>query len=287
MTDPVLVGLDGSAASRRAVRWAAQAAGLRHRPLRMMTVFRWPVESYTVAPRAEMPDEAGVRDQVREMLDGEVRAVRAAHPDLDVRGDFVDGTPAKVLVEQSAGATLTVLGQRGEGGLTGLLLGSVATQVATHASGPVVVVPDEEPGIGPVVVGVDGSELSEPAIGFAFEEASWRRVELVAVHAWAAPGSHIEHDRIPRFYNLDEVIAEERRVLAESLAGWRVKYPDVSVRPVLAHGAPVPELLSESAGARLLVVGSRGRGGFAGLLLGSTSRSLLHRATCPVAVVRR
>lgn len=286
VTEPVLVGWDGSAASRRAVRWAAEAAALRHRPLHILTVFRWPLESDTVEPQAALPDTDAGREQARELLAERAGAVRAEQPGLVVEEELADGAPARMLVERGRGAVLTVLGQRGQGGLSGLLLGSVGAQVATHAAGPVVVVPDEAVGTGPVVVGVDGSPLSEAAIGFAFEEASWRRAGLVAVHAWMAPGSGVQHDRIPRFYDLDEVVEEERRTLSESLSGWRAKYPDVPVRPVLAHGTPVSQLLDESAGARLLVVGSRGRGGFTGLLLGSTSRSLLHRARCPVAVVR-
>ncbi|HEY3506412.1 MAG TPA: universal stress protein [Actinocatenispora sp.] len=140
MTGPVLVGWDGSAASRRAVRWAAEAATLRHRPLRMLTVFRWPLESNTVEPRAELPDVPATRDQVRGMLAEEARAVRAGHPELAVEEEFVDGAPARMLVEQGRQAALTVLGQRGHGGLSGLLLGSASRSLLHRATCPVAVV---------------------------------------------------------------------------------------------------------------------------------------------------
>ncbi|MEV0841606.1 universal stress protein [Actinocatenispora sera] len=288
---PILVGVDGSPASLAAARWAADAATLRRHPLRLVAAFRWPAQAYTVQARGELPDTEAIRDEARRQLGAEVDRLREEYPDITIDGDFVEASPARVLVERSGDAALTVVGQRGLGGLSGLLLGSVSAQVAAHARGPVVVVPATEnvppsEADRPVVVGVDGSALSEAAIEFAFAEASWRRARLVAVHAWMAPGSDRPHDRVPLYYNLDEVAEEERRMLSESLAGWRERYPDVPVEPVLVHGTPVPELLQRSADAWLLAVGSRGRGGFAGLVLGSTSRSLLHRAPCPVAVLR-
>jgi len=288
---PVLVGLDGSAASLAAGRWAADAASMRHHPLRVLAAFRWPAQAYTVEPRGEVPNVDEARQAARRELEAEVDRLRADHPDLTVEVDLVDGSPARLLVEASRDAAVTVLGQRGLGGLSGLLLGSVSAQVAAHAAGPVVVVPateqvPESDADRPVVVGVDGSALSEAAIEFAFAEASWRRARLVAVHAWMAPGSDRPRDRVPLYYNLDEVEDDNRRMLSESLAGWRERYPDVPVEEVLAHGTPVPELLERATDAWLIAVGSRGRGGFAGLVLGSTSRSLLHRAACPVAVIR-
>jgi nucleotide-binding universal stress UspA family protein len=224
-----------------------------------------------------------------ERLGDQAALLRAHHPGLEVTGEVLDGTPAAVLVAESAGAELTVLGQRGLGGLSGMLLGSVSTEVAAHAAGAVLVIPDgvdeRAPAGGPVVAGVDGSAGGQAALGFAFDEASWRDAVLVVVHAWMEPGSDDPYSRPPLYYDPDEAGATERVLLAESLAGWREKYPEVRVRPVLAHGTPVDQLLAYGRGAQLLVVGSRGRGGFASLVLGSTSRAVLHRAGGPVAVV--
>ncbi|WP_007027177.1 universal stress protein, partial [Saccharomonospora iraqiensis] len=155
----------------------------------------------------------------------------------------------------------------------GALAGSTAVGTASHAVAPVVVVRsraegEEPPGDGPIVVGVDGSPLSGRAVGYAFEEAAVRRAPLVAVHARA------------------DVPEGPRDPLAVGLAGWREKYPDVAVHPVTVREKPRPALLDHSATARLLVVGSRGLGGFRGLLLGSTSQALMHHARCPVMIVR-
>ncbi len=286
---PVVVGVDGSPGSDRAVEWAASEAELRHRPLLMVMAFHWPIGTYPVEPQAVLSDMSDIMERGRGALALQVAAVREAHPELVVSGEFHEGSAAGILVDRSRHAAATVLGQRGRGGFTGLLLGSVSAQVSAHASGPVVVIAARSrpvPVDGPVVVGVDGSPVSESAVGFAFDEASWRGVGLTAVHAWRAPGSEVPNDRIALYYDLDEVADEEERMLAESLAGWRAKYPDVAVRPVLAHGRSVDELLTQAAEGQLLVVGSRGRGSVSGALLGSVSRAVLHRAACPVAVVR-
>jgi nucleotide-binding universal stress UspA family protein len=139
---------------------------------------------------------------------------------------------------------------------------------------------------GPVVVGVDGSRLSELAIDFAVREAARREAGVVAVHAWTRPVSTGPGDMLPLVYDVDEVQAEEDRVLAESVAGWRDRYPDVDIVHRLVRGRPAPALLAESASAQLVVVGGHGRGGFSGLLLGSVSHAMLHHARCPVVIVQ-
>lgn len=285
---PVLVGIDGSPAGHRALQWAVHAAQQRNAPLRVVSVFQWPISVHTIQPAATLPDAPSIQQLARERFAERLQAIIGEHPDLRVSGEFMEGSPAETLIAASRHSSLTVLGQRGLGAFSGMLLGSVSAQVSAHASGPVVVVTDHEPPrSGPVVVGVDESASSQEAIGFAFQEASWLRTQLIAVHAWRSPGSDIPHDRVALYYDLDEVAGEQERVLSEALAGWRTKYPDVSVQPVLTHGSPVSELLDHAHEAQLIVVGSRGRGGFRGLLLGSTSRAVLHRATCPVAVVRQ
>ena len=170
-------------------------------------------------------------------------------------------------------------------GSRGLLVGSVAVALAAHASCPVVVVrwaegePSDLASL-PVLVGVDRSPTSEAAIEFAFEAAVARRVSLVAVHSW----SDMMLD--PEMADWDAIESEERTLLAARLAGWAEKYPDVPVERVVTQDRPAHSLLARAARAQLVVVGSRGRGEFAGWVLRSVSHAVLHRSPCPVAVVR-
>ena len=160
--------------------------------------------------------------------------------------------------------------------------------MTAQASCPVVVVRGSEPdGTAPppepVVVGVHGSPTSEAAVAFAFEEASLRRVSLVAVHVWQ---DRLVEAAVAPLLDWEAIESDERQVLAERLAGWSSKYPDVAVRRLVAYDRPARSLVEESGRAQLVVVGSRGRGGLHGLVLGSVSQALLHHAHCPVAVVR-
>jgi nucleotide-binding universal stress UspA family protein len=203
--------------------------------------------------------------------------------------DRVDvvGFAVPVLQAESTRAELVVLGDRGLGGFTGLLIGSVATGLSAHASCPVVVVRGPEPDGAvprqePVVVGIDGSPLSEAAVAFAFEAAARRRVPLVAVHAWR---DLLVDPTLAPLVDWDAAEVDEREVLAERLAGWGGTYSDVAVRRLVVRDRPARALVDESRRAQLVVVGSRGRGGFTGLLLGSVSQALVHHAHCPVAVV--
>jgi nucleotide-binding universal stress UspA family protein len=180
---------------------------------------------------------------------------------------------------------LLVIGNRGLGGFGSLLLGSVALHTTAHAACPVLVVGGPQRSTGPVVVGVDGSAGSATAVGFAIEEASRRKTDLLAVHAWGAfqAGSR---DMLPPVYEPEMLRDEEQRVLSESLAGWTERYPEVTVQQDLVHERPAPALIARSQTAQLVVTGARGRGGFGGLLLGSVSQTVMHHAGCPVAVVR-
>jgi nucleotide-binding universal stress UspA family protein len=196
-----------------------------------------------------------------------------------------------VLIEESRGAGLVVVGSRGLGRFVGLLAGSVSSQVATYAGGPVMVVrssgwvPSGDGGPTDVVVGVDGSSGGTAALGFAFEEAVARGGELVVVYAWQEmPADNLDPGG-PR-PNLDEARAEADRLVSESLAGWQAKYPDLTVHRRVVHSFhAVPTLIDEARRAALIVVGARGRGGFRGLRLGSVGAGLLHHARQPVAIV--
>ena len=276
----VVVGVDGSPASGAAVEWAITECRFRQLPLLLVHVVDYPVLSETVVAQASVPTPV----HQSPLLDAEAGRVGRLAPNLEVSTRVVQGGPAAELIALSRHATLTVLGQRGLGGFAGLLLGSISTQVATHAHGPVVVVPAGTPAPatfgGRIVVGVDQSSQAQDALAFAFEEAAARRAALTAVHAWAVP----EHG--VREQTADHVIGYHRELLTGALATWRGKFPEVDARQRLVNGAPARSLLSAVTEMDLLVVGSRGRGGFAGLLLGSTSLAVLHHASCPVAVVR-
>jgi nucleotide-binding universal stress UspA family protein len=281
----VVVGVDGSAAGLSAVRLAAAEAAKRRRPLRVVHAFIWPLLHIKVDPPAGGPADGGLRHQAERILAEAMAEADAAVPGLPVSGEIVDGQAATVLVGETTRAALVVLGDLGVGGFTGLLVGSVAVQVAEYADCPVLVARGGERTTGPVVVGVDGSALSELAVDFAVQEAAFRRVELVAVHAFQHPVSAGPGDLVPLVYDTEELRAEEDEVLAESVAGLTDRYPDVPIATRLVRGRAAPALIEESRTAQLIVVGSLGRGGLAGLVLGSASQSVLHHSSCPVAIV--
>jgi nucleotide-binding universal stress UspA family protein len=183
-----------------------------------------------------------------------------------------------------------VLGSRGSGDFVDLMIGSTTLHVASQAHCPVIAVPAPREG-GPsrhgVVVGVDGSPDSENAIDVAFQLAAETHEPLRAVRAWADPAVLGPGAMLPLVYDPALVTQEERLVLAEAMAGWSEKYPDVAVEQHVLRGHPVATLLRAGAEARYLVVGARGRGPLRSLLLGSVSHGVLHHADGPVVVVRR
>ncbi|TNH31128.1 universal stress protein [Micromonospora orduensis] len=289
---PIVVGVDGSPESLRALHWATEEARLRRRPLRIVHAFLWPLLRVPLGPSPSGPATGGLQHAAEQILSTAADRAREGAAALDISTDMPVRAPAPALIEASRDAALVVVGNRGIGGFTGLLVGSVGVQVAAHAACPVVVVRDGAADrgsgafAGQVVVGVDGSELSRLAVGFAFEQASRRGLGVVAVHAFQWPQPTQPGDMLPLVYDVDELRSEETRLLAETLAGWSEKYPDVPVQPRVVQGHPAAVLVRESAGAALTVVGARGRGGFTGLLLGSVSQAVLHHAPCPVAIVR-
>jgi nucleotide-binding universal stress UspA family protein len=268
----VVVGYDGSAGSEIALAWAAERARRRSAPLVLVHALRpWPYEAALLtSPEA---------DEARALLDRVVQRLAQDGP-LDVRPRLsLAASPARLVLDHAGDAECVVVGARGHGGpLGGLHLGSVGAQLVSHAPCPVVVV-RRGSGSG-IVVGVDGSPTSSLAIGFAFAEAEALGEPLTAVHAWRPR----MHGDLPLVDDMDD--GHESALLSESLAGWSQKSPDVEVRHVLSTLEPAAALVAESATARLLVVGSRGLGGFRGLLLGSVSGSVLRHAVCDVAVVR-
>ena len=281
---PIVVGVDGSAPARAALRWAAGEAVSTGVPLLLVSS----ANAGGIGASSPFVDE--LRFTARRNLASAAETVEREHPELSVRTEQSSLVAAQALLGYSGRARMLVLGRRGLGEFTGGLVGSVTSAVVAHAHCPVAVIPGpDESGRGadgPVVVGVDGSPASLHALDVAFEAADRYKAPLVAVHAWSdrdlvdvvagTPGATWE-----------DVDQQESVVLAESLAGRTQDYPNVDVERVVVRDRPVRNLLERAENARLLVVGSRGRGGFEGMLLGSTSRALLHTTPCPLLVVRR
>jgi len=289
-TDRTVVGVDGSRESLDAVAWAAADAVHRKCLLRIVYAFVWPTEYAPIPGPVPSPYEQGVQEAAAQTLADAAAHARATAPGLDVSTDLQTQQPTAALLAASEHARTVVVGNRGRGGFTGLLLGSVGVELAAHAACPVVIVRHADRPVGPeagrIVVGIDGSHDAERALQFAFEQAAYRDAGLTAVLAYQWPESTGPGDMLPLAYDPDVLYDDERRALTESMGGWAEKYPDVPVRHTAVRGRPAAVLTELSAGAELLVVGSRGRGGFAGLLLGSVSQAAIHHAACPVAVVR-
>ncbi|MGN9807366.1 universal stress protein [Micromonospora sp. L32] len=282
--DEILVGYDGSADASLALDWALDEAQRGGRPVRLAYVFEWLTVTGWIGPGVApgiWPDETA-RRQVEELVHKAAADAVAQRPGTTVHGEVYDGPPALVLQERSADAGLLVLGSRGHGGFAGLLAGSTAVAVTAHAHCPVVVVrAGQAAGAGPVVVGVDGSESSRVALGFAAESAAQRRVPLRVVRVVAPPAG-----RRPSDHDERATVAGERAAVEESLAPWRDTFPDVDVDIEVAPGNPAAALVEASRSAQLVVVGSRGLGGLRGMLLGSVSQQLLQHSSCPVVVAR-
>ncbi|HEY3259725.1 MAG TPA: universal stress protein [Pseudonocardiaceae bacterium] len=287
---PVVVGVDGSDFALTATEWAADEAARRHARLHVVHANLWPTVRM---PAGHYPIEfqQPLLERSKRLLDTAVAAARREQPGLEVSSALVTTTPVDLLVAESRNAQLVVLGARGLGGFAELLAGSVAIGVASHARCPVAVIRGRTadaalPTGGPVVVGVDGSPGSTPALRYAFDAASRLGAPLVALHTWLDVPVDAPRGEPPWMIDWDRVQDDEQRLLAERLAGWQQEYPDVAVARVVTRDRPVRSLLQAAGAAQLVVVGSRGRGGFAGMLLGSTSHALTYHCPCPLVVVR-
>lgn len=281
---PIAVAVDGSPSALRAARWAAAEAMRRCRGLLVVHAYPWPLPTYGPV----FGDPAGLYGSIRSVAEavvgGAARHVEQVAPWLSVTTEVLRGSPRVTLEEVSRRAAMLVLGSRGLGGFTGLLAGSVTVSLTAHGHCPVAVIRGEEQEVsGPVVVGVDGSPRSGAAVALAFDEASTRETHLLALHAWGddARAGHGGSGAARR-----PAARHAEDLLAERLAGWQEKYPEVAVRRVVLGALPAGALIEAVRDAQLLVVGSRGRGGFAGLMLGSVSRAVIQHAPCPVIVVR-
>ncbi|MFI8239255.1 universal stress protein [Streptomyces sp. NPDC085866] len=280
---PIVVGVDPDPGRRTALAWAADEAARRRLPLRPVHVEGVPTRGYRgreVPPSWEEWNEA-LHEAGKQVLEEAANFVGARHPQVEVDTLLAEGDPVWVLREQSRDATAVVLGSRHLSRSQEVFgSASVAVPVMAHARCPVVVVPEpehitQEPAY--YVVGVDGSEHSAAAVDLAFEEAALHGAQLRALYVWEPGRLRIFDEYAPQ--------QEARRLLSETVAGRHDRYPEVDLHHELVVGHPVQVLTDASAHALGLVVGTRGHGGFAGMLLGSVSQGVLHHARCPVIAV--
>ncbi len=282
---PVVVGVDDKPGTDLALEWAVTDAASRNIPLRVVTAFQWVLQYRWSAVYADVrdPDAAQMRHAADQLVARTVARARQLASNLTVDGEAVEGAPVGVLLDESQRAVEVVLGSRHLKTLGSAVLGSVGGGVAARGECPVVIVrgpagnPAEDAG---VVVGVDGRDSGESQLAYAFEQANRYHVPLRAVLFWRP-------DPLASMQWRSEAPPPERAELwlAEAIAGWEEKYPDVAVHQAVLREHPVAGLVDSSAGAHLLVVGTRSHHALSGTLLGSVSQGVLHHATCPVAVI--
>jgi nucleotide-binding universal stress UspA family protein len=284
----IIVGVDGSDGSRSALHWAFAEAAVWDAELDV--VHAWDLPFATVPPLTNLAyhaDVAAVERAAAALLDIEVATVpvRPGASPQRVEKVTVRDSATSALLQTSKGADLLVVGSRGRGGFADLLLGSVGNHCVHHASCPVAVVREslESSRRSRIVVGIDGSPCSNEALRWAIAEAARRQQPLVAVAAWSWLDQTGEFDPD---YGADDVTATTEATVARARRDSGVNTDvDIEIRPVNDH--PAPALIEASSEANLLVVGSRGLGGFRELMVGSVSNSCVHHAHCPVVVVRR
>ena len=284
----IIVGVDGSAPSKVAVDWAAREASMRELPLTVIYINPSPVVAADIRMPVSLTERVEKHGQavLREARSTAEDAAEGSNP-IRIDTEMVSAAVLPTLIDRSKDADMIVVGCRGLGAIGRRLLGSVSSGLLHHAHCPVAVIHDEDPMMphpseAPVVVGIDGSPAAEQATAIAFDEASRRGVDLVAVHAW----SDFPAFELPPTGS-EDLEKEAEETLGERLAGWQERYPDVSVRRVVSLDKPAHQLLEQSESAQLTVLGSHGRGGFAGMLLGSVSSAVAQSARMPVIVARQ
>ncbi len=283
----VVVGVDGSQAALDAVRWAADEARSAQVPLSLVHTLEWPLVGFPVPAGLRSGWTEQMFEQGRRWLREARKAAELAAPDVRTQVHLLTGDPRATLLAEAEHAREVVVGSRGLGGFTRMLVGSTSAAVTLHASCPVVVVVHGQGDTaGPVVVGLDGSGVSEQALGYAFQAAARAGAALCAVHAWDDLG--VLHSPIApaEVVPVNEIEAAAHRMLTEQLASWQEKYPHVVVERQVVQERAAAALIEMGRRARMIVVCSRGRGGFVRLLLGSVSQEVVRYATCPVVVCR-
>jgi len=278
----IFVGVDAAWQNSGALDWALREAHFRHLPVRAVHVVE---EKLPAGPYFATP---GVDAATKHMME-DVGHYLAGHDGSSTSTDILTGPPAAKLAKAAAGSAMIVVGRRGTGLLARLLIGSTAEAVAHLADVPVVVVPDRwqayHPGA-PVIVGVDESEQDDAAIAFAAAAATERKVPLRFVRVWDLPAMYT-WDAASVTDQYDGWLEDSDKKLQAMADEWRVKFPELEIRTETKRGHPVAGLISaaEETKADLVVLGGKRHGRIATMLLGSTTRGVLHHAPCPVAVV--
>lgn len=269
----VVVGVDEPDRSRSAIEWAAGEAAVRGVPLLLVHAFVWPLLRVPPTVTAIGP-AGGLREHAKELLGESAELATSAAPGVRVRSLLRTALPDELLATQSRTASYVVLGSRGLRTFGRLVVGSTTMRLVVRSRCPVAVVRgNQRPAPGPdtpVVVGVDGSTHSPPAIEAAVDLASHRQAELHVVHVAASAMSAVSSGQI----DVDELVAP-----------WRASHPDVPIQILLLEGRPHKVLVELSKASRAVVVGARGLGGVASLLVGSVSQALISSAHCPVVIV--
>ncbi|MGP4100197.1 universal stress protein [Nonomuraea sp. KM90] len=266
----VVVGVDDSEASLRAVEWAAAEAERRGRPLEIVHAFIWPLLKAPLGPAPGAPPEGGLRHAAERVVATALDRARAVAPGIEVTTDMPEGDPLSALLRRSHQAGLLVVGSRGLGEVGGLLLSSVGARLGVVAHCPVVVVREPATPRGPVVAGIAGHGESEALLPFAFAHAARTGNDLVLAHV----GPDGSADPSPT------VLPEE------TLTKWQELFPSVTTVQKSLTGHPGKALMHAASAASLLVVGSHHRRELSALVHGSVSQAVLHHATCPVAIVQ-
>ena len=273
----IVVAYDGSPDAQTALTWAIRTALTTEQPVRAVIA---------TATDDLMPERSLLWGDHLDEVRASAESMLAEALLKDAAVELLPGPAVPVLLEAAQDAALLVVGSRGHGQVAGLVAGSVSQHLARHAPCPVVVArPIAHPAAARIVVGVDGSGGSDAALEFACRRAELTGEDVVVVHGWRdgrATGT-TRRDVPDEFM---ERIAQEERQLVESIAGVRAEHPGVHLEPEAIPVVAWRALADASAAATLVVVGSRGRGAFSGMLLGSVSQQVLQHAQCPVAVVR-
>jgi nucleotide-binding universal stress UspA family protein len=295
MTRSLVVGVDGSSCSCEAVRWAAGEARRRDLPLRIVHAWLSPLVETSVVPVLGFRSGTDLQTEANKVVTEAAAQAATAAPDIAVETSLVPGDAGAALIEASGDADLLVVGHQGAGGLAGLLAGSVAVAVVSHAACPVVVVRGHQDTMRHVLVGVDESRSCRHTVDTAFA-AAWRSsVGVVALHAYRIPAPHRGFaERVAATSGTatafrDHLVAAEQDakfLVEQQVAAARQRYPEVPVEIRVLEGRPAEELVRASAGASLVVVGGHGSGRFAAFRPESTSHTLVHHAHCPVLVDR-
>jgi nucleotide-binding universal stress UspA family protein len=274
----IVVGIDGSSHALAAVDVAAREAALRGCGVRLARAITWPMSAAPLTPGIYESTLHAERQCADDDITAAQQRLSEFDPSVEIAFTIEVNGAAQMLLELADHAEMLVVGAHGRSDIMGVLAGSTAVAVATHASTPVLIARGHTAPAGDIIVGVDDAPSCSTAIEFAFEEARLRETGVQAVHASAGPAANTR-----AAFAASAATAE---ALTATVAGWAEKYPDVPLVQYVTYGRAKAVMVEASSRAQLVVVGARGRGGLSGLLLGSVGQTLIHRSMCPVAIVR-